>query len=79
MSLTPIASNRWKMRTPMAEALTDIEGAFILSIDDRPEVRELFGTFQFEEVSLKYSVAKSEATIARELIVSNREQRVTLL
>ena len=63
----------------MAEALTDIEGAFILSIDDRPEVRELFGTFQFEEVSLKYSVAKSEATIARELIVSNREQRVTLL
>ena len=63
----------------MAEALTDIEGAFILSINDRPEIRELFGAFQFEEVTLKYTVSKSEATIARELIVSNREQWVTLL
>ncbi|MBL4769149.1 MAG: hypothetical protein JKY94_15815 [Rhodobacteraceae bacterium] len=68
-----------KNRPDFAEALTDIEGAFILSINDRPEICELFGAFHFEEVTLKYTVSKSEATIARELIVSNREQRVTLL
>ena len=65
--------------TAMADALTNIEGSFILSINDRPEIRELFGSFEIEEVSLKYTVAKSEATEAKELIVSNRAIKVGLL
>jgi DNA adenine methylase len=60
----------------MADALADIEGAFILPINDRPEVRELFGAFHMDEVTLKYTVAKSVATEAKELIVSNRKPTI---
>jgi len=63
----------------MAEILGDIEGAFILSINDRPEIRALFEAFHLEEVAVKYTVSRSESTEAKELIVSNREPRVNLL
>ena len=53
----------------MAEILGAIEGAFILSINDRPEIRELFGSFHVEGVELRYSVSRSESTTAKELIV----------
>src|SRR5882724_571066 len=32
-----------------------LRGKFILSLDDRPEVRELFGRFEFERVDLAYT------------------------
>lgn len=57
----------------MATTLAGISGAFVLSINDRPETRELFSTFEVEEVRLKYTVSKDAATDAREMIVSNRE------
>ncbi|MBR9763961.1 MAG: DNA adenine methylase, partial [Rhodobacteraceae bacterium] len=63
----------------MAELLAGIKGAFILSINDRPEIRDMFAGFQIEPVRLKYTVAKSGASEAEELIVSNRETRVGLL
>ncbi|MBT9386885.1 DNA adenine methylase [Pseudooceanicola sp. CBS1P-1] len=63
----------------MAELLAGIKGAFILSINDRPEVRALFADFRCEEVGLSYSVAQGGATEARELILSNREIRMGLL
>ncbi len=53
--------------------LIGIEGKFVLSINDTPEVRELFSGFNMEEVSLHYSVAKDEAAkskVRRELIVT---------
>jgi DNA adenine methylase len=63
----------------MAEALADIDGAFIMSINDRTEIRELFGSFHVDEVTLKYTVAKSEATDAKELIISNRKRMISLI
>jgi DNA adenine methylase len=63
----------------MAEALANIEGAFILSINDRPEIRELFGSFHMDEVTLRYTVAKSGAKEAQKLIVTNRKVRSTLI
>lgn len=63
----------------MAEVLGAIKGAFILSINDRLEIRELFGRFQLDPVRLKYTVSDGGATDARELIVSNRDARVGLL
>ncbi|MBL3571590.1 DNA methyltransferase [Rhodovulum sulfidophilum] len=57
----------------LAERLGRIEGAFVLSINDRPEIRDLFGAFRIEEVRLNYSVSKGGATAARELIIANRE------
>jgi DNA adenine methylase len=56
----------------MAEQLGRLRGRFILSINDVPEIRRIFGAFAFEEVGLNYSLAKGTATPARELIVSSR-------
>lgn len=53
----------------LAGQLAGIEGRFILSINDVPEIREIFGAFDMEAVELKYGVAKGIATDARELII----------
>jgi DNA adenine methylase len=53
----------------MAEQLAGIQGRFVLSINDVPEIREIFAAFECQAVELKYSVAKGVATDARELIV----------
>lgn len=63
----------------MAEQLAAIEGSFVLSLNDLPEVRSLFARFYLEPVKLTYTIAKSGATQANELIISNREVRVGLL
>ncbi|KIC43405.1 DNA methyltransferase [Ruegeria sp. ANG-R] len=63
----------------MADALSSIKGAFILSINDVPEIRECFAAFHLEPVKLKYSVSKGGATEAKELIISNREVKTSLI
>lgn len=64
----------------MAALLASIKGAFVMSINDTPEIRELFAGFVLDEVRLKYSVAR-DATEgkARELIISNRDAPAGLL
>ncbi|NOX40766.1 MAG: hypothetical protein GXP05_09690 [Alphaproteobacteria bacterium] len=62
----------------MADVLANISGRFILSINDRVEIRELFGRFPIEPVRLKYSVASGAGTDAREMIVTDREVVVGL-
>ncbi|MDF1717834.1 MAG: DNA adenine methylase [Antarcticimicrobium sp.] len=63
----------------MAEQLAGIRGRFILSINDRPEIREIFSGFEMEEVRLKYSVAAGGSTEAAELIIANFTPRVGLI
>lgn len=63
----------------MAEVLSGLRGAFVLSINDTPEIRECFEGFEFEEARLAYSIAKGEATEARELIITNRKGADRLL
>ncbi|EEE38585.1 modification methylase [Rhodobacteraceae bacterium KLH11] len=63
----------------LADALSGIKGAFILSINDVEEIRDCFSEFNLEPVTLKYSVSKSIATDAKELIISNREVRTSLI
>lgn len=63
----------------MAEILAGIKGAFILSMNDRPEVREIFGAFLWEPVKLTYSISSSGGTEAAELIIMNREVRSRLI
>lgn len=41
----------------MADVLRSIKGRFILSINDRPEVRTIFAQFAQEEVAANYSIA----------------------
>jgi len=54
----------------MADRLATLKGRFILSINDVPEIRTLFGRFKLEEVSLLYSISGGKGRPARELIVS---------
>lgn len=53
----------------MAERLVALRGKFILSINDVPEVRELFGRFVFETVELGYNLAGGKPIAAKELII----------
>lgn len=50
--------------------LETVQGHFILTINDRPETRELFKGFKIEPVELSYSVGVG-STGAKELIISN--------
>ena len=53
----------------LRDLLAGLQGHFILSLNDRPEVREMFAGFEMEEVSLNYR-AGGGVTPARELIIS---------
>lgn len=59
----------------MADRLRRLKGRFILSINDVPEIREIFSAFEVEEVKLTYSVSGGKGRPARELIISGGEGR----
>lgn len=54
----------------MAEQLAGIRGRFILSLNDRPEVREIFARFQIEAVETHYGIAGQGARPAGEVIIT---------
>lgn len=55
----------------LAEQLGRLKGRFILSLNDVPEVREIFGRFQIAEVKTTYSIAAKGALPARgEVLIS---------
>lgn len=53
----------------LAEQLAGIQGRFVMSINDRPEIRDLFSRFKIEHVELNYSVSGAP-TSAKELIIT---------
>lgn len=57
----------------LERALRGLRGQFILSLNDRPEVRATFAGFQFTELETTYSIgAKAESRGARkELLIRN--------
>ena len=55
----------------MAEILAGIEGRFVLSLNDRPEVRETFRAFDLEAVETTYTANAKAARKAGELLISN--------
>lgn len=55
----------------LATVLRGVQGQFIMSINDHPEVRRIFEGFTFSEVTTTYSVqGKGHASPAAELIVT---------
>ncbi|HVX39627.1 MAG TPA: DNA adenine methylase [Gemmatimonadaceae bacterium] len=54
----------------LAAVLAGVKGAFILSINDVPEARELFGTFALERVETTYTIANAPAKRVGELIIT---------
>ncbi|MCP3944542.1 MAG: DNA adenine methylase [Desulfobacteraceae bacterium] len=57
----------------LADSLKSIEGQFMLSINDHPEIRQVFKDFNHKEVSLLYTVGQKGPVEANELLYSNFE------
>lgn len=55
----------------LAALLTKIKGKFILSLNDVPQVREIFGAFAYHEVTTTYSIATNTNKSAAELLIHN--------
>lgn len=55
----------------LAGLLAGIKGKFLLSLNDTPEVREIFAGFDFEDVRTMYSVGKDENKAVREVLIKN--------
>ncbi len=55
----------------MATILGRLKSRFILSINDHPEMREVFEKFKIKEVSLNYSVSAKKVTKGKELLIMN--------
>lgn len=53
----------------MAAQLAGLKGRFLLSINDTPEIRRIFAAFPMEEVRLRYTIGRSAATEAAELLI----------
>ena len=59
----------------LADQLAGLQGRFLLSVNDVPEIRELFGTFNLQTVETTYGISRQAAAKAaprRELLVSGR-------
>lgn len=56
----------------LRDILTQIQGRYLLSINDHPDIRELYRGFNIEEVGVRYSVSRNnKSTLKRELLISN--------
>ncbi len=58
----------------LRDVLAGVKGKFLMTINDTPEVREIFQQFKIEETTLKYSCSptrKSRSVVRTELFISN--------
>lgn len=55
----------------LAGLLDGLKGKFILSLNDKPEVRETFANFKIEAVKTRYSISGSSKQEASEVLISN--------
>lgn len=55
----------------LAAQLAGIKGRFLLSINDTPGVREVFGAFHMREAATTYTIGASAAKRVGELVISN--------
>lgn len=53
----------------LADALEQIEGRFMLSLNDTPETRKIFERFGIETVKTTYTIARAEANEVSEILV----------
>ncbi len=56
----------------LSNQLKAIRGKFLLSLNDTPEVREIFAGFIIEPVSVRYSCGTTK-TVAKEVLIRNYE------
>lgn len=56
----------------LAEATNALRGAFVMTVNDVPELREMFSWARIERVDLTYSVGRGAPKAVHEIIISNR-------
>jgi DNA adenine methylase len=56
----------------LAQRLKAVRGAFVMTVNDRPELREMFEWAAIRTVSLTYSVGLQHNVAAQEIIITNR-------
>lgn len=62
----------------IAEKLKSIKGRFIVSLNDRAEVREIFTDFRVCDVPLTYTIAGGEGKPVSEVIIMDNKQPVAI-
>lgn len=55
----------------LAERLGAVKGSFVLSLNDVPEVRELFSAFRVSGIEMPYSAQKAAGRRFREVLITN--------
>jgi DNA adenine methylase len=55
----------------LADRLRHLKGKFILSLNDRPEVRQLFAGFRIKSIDLAYTAKRDTTVRHRELLIMN--------
>lgn len=55
----------------LAELLSRLQGRFIMSLNDVPEVRSIFKSFHIETVKTSYSISATKTSPVNELLISN--------
>lgn len=55
----------------LAEQLAGIQGKFLLSLNDKPEVRRIFARFNLEPVQTSYTMGTRHQVRASELFITN--------
>lgn len=55
----------------MAELARSIDGAMLISINDHPDIRQVFAGLHLEALGIKYTVGGGAGTNARELLIWN--------
>lgn len=62
----------WEEYERLAQTMAQIEGKMMLSINDHPDIRELFKDYRTHEISLTYKVGgNKKPKAAQELIICN--------
>lgn len=60
----------------LAKLLSGLKGKFIMSLNDTPEVREIFKGFYIDSVQTKYSVGVGKAKKVGEVLIYNYKERI---
>ena len=55
----------------MAEMLVEVKGKFVLSLNDVPQVREIFRRFKVKGIELPYTAQKIAGRRFREVLITN--------
>lgn len=61
----------WEEYQALAAVMDDLKGKVILTINDHPDIRSLFGKFRSKPVELKYSVGGNQNKVFKEIIYFN--------